>query len=111
VTRVADRDPAKALDALREQVDDLELFLRVLVEQQVELIEGRPRDEPVMLLVQRRQDHRVREDLVQERAALRLRRVRQRDRERSQRTEALELGAFDVEPGCRRVAAAVPIGA
>ena len=43
VTRVADGDAAEALDPLGEEVDDLVLLLGVLVEQQVELVEGRAR--------------------------------------------------------------------
>ena len=70
VARITDCDPAQALDPLREQVDDLGLLLGVLVEQQVELVEGRPGHEPVVLLVERVEDHRVGQDLVQELAAL-----------------------------------------
>ena len=44
VTGIAHRDAAQALDALGDQVDQLELLLGVLVEQQVELVEGRARD-------------------------------------------------------------------
>ena len=43
VARVADGDATQALDPLGEQVDELELLLGVLVEQQVELVEGRAR--------------------------------------------------------------------
>jgi len=38
---------AQTLDALGEEVDQLELLTGVLVEGQVELVEGRPRDVPV----------------------------------------------------------------
>jgi hypothetical protein len=38
---------AQTLDALGEEVDQLELLTGVLVESQVELVEGRPRDVPV----------------------------------------------------------------
>ena len=71
VARVAHGDAAQALDALGEQVDQLVLLLGVLVEQQVELVEGRAGDEPVLLLVERVQDQRVGEDLVQQLAARR----------------------------------------
>ena len=65
MARIADGDAAEALDALGDQVDQLRLLLGVLVEQEVELVEGRAGDQPVMLLVQAVQDHRVRQDLVQ----------------------------------------------
>ena len=91
MARVADGDAAEALDALGEQVDELELLLGVLVEQEVELVEGRPGDQPVVLLVERVEDHRVGEDLVEQPAALRLRLVGQADRQRPERPEALDL--------------------
>ena len=93
MARVADGDAAEALDPLGEQVDQLELLLGVLVEQQVELVEGRAGDQPVVLLVQRVQDHRVGEDLVEQLAALARAFVRQADRQAPERAERLDLGA------------------
>src|SRR5262249_9661077 len=47
-----DAHAAKRLDPLRKGVDQSALFIEVLVEEQVELIEGRSADLPVVLLVQ-----------------------------------------------------------
>ena len=91
VARVADGDPAEGLDPLGQHVDDLGLLLGVLVEQQVELVEGRPGDQPVVLLVERVEDHRVGQDLVEEPAALRSGVRCQRDRQAAERAEALDL--------------------
>ena len=104
VARVTDGDPAEALDPLGEQVDDLGLLLGVLVEQQVELVEGRPGDEPVVLLVERVEDHRVGEDLVEQPAALGPRLLGQGDRQQSGRPEALDLDAERRELRLRRQA-------
>ena len=49
VAWVADGDAAQALDA-SEEVDGLVLFVGVPVEQEMELVEGRTGDEPVVLL-------------------------------------------------------------
>ena len=68
--RVADADPAEHLDALGEHVDQLELLLGVFVEQEMELVEGRPGNVPVRLLVHRVEDGRVGQDLVEQLAAL-----------------------------------------
>ena len=70
VSGIADRDAAERLDALGKEVDQLELLLGVLVEQEVELVEGWPGHVPVRLLVEGIQDGGVRQDLVQEVAAL-----------------------------------------
>jgi len=57
--------PPQALDPFGKRVDELELFTGVLVEQQVELVEGRPCHQPVVLLVQGIKEHGVGEDSVQ----------------------------------------------
>ena len=91
MARVADADPAQHLDPLGDQVDELELLLGVLVEQQVQLVEGRAGDVPVVLLVQRVQDRRVGEDLVEQPAALDPRVGAERDRLQPNVPEPLEL--------------------
>ena len=93
VPRVADADPAQHLDPLGDRVGELELLLGVLVEQQVELVEGRARRVPVRLLVQRVEDRRVGEDLVEQLAALASRLGGQGDRQLAEGAEALELAA------------------
>ncbi len=107
VARVTDGDPAEALDSLGEQIDQLALLLGVLVEEQVELVEGRPGDEPVVLLVERIEDHRVGEDLVQQSAALGAGGRLQRDGGEPERAEPLDLLAERREARLRRSSAAV----
>jgi hypothetical protein len=51
VARISEGDPTKALDPLREEVDELELLVSVLVEQKMQLEECGAGDEPVVLLV------------------------------------------------------------
>ena len=84
---------------------ELELLVGVLVEQEVELIEGGAGDEPVVLLVERVQDHRVGQDLVEELAALLARLGGQGDRQEAQAAESLDLDAHPGEArlggGCR----------
>jgi hypothetical protein len=46
-----DAHAAQRLDPLRDGVDQAALFIEVLVEEQVELVEGRPADLPVVLLL------------------------------------------------------------
>ncbi len=60
-----DADTAQRLDALGDGVHELRLFLKVLIEEQMKLIEGRARNLPMVLLVEIAQDHGVREDLVE----------------------------------------------
>ena len=119
VARIADGDAAQALDALGEQVDELELLLRVLVEQQVELVEGRSGDEPVVLLVHRVEHHRVGQDLVEQPAAVGPRFLAERDRQETRRPEALDLHAERphlwlrrdaTRPPCRRSVSAFRLG-
>jgi hypothetical protein len=93
VARIADADPAEHLDPLGERVYELGLLLVVLVEEEVELVEGRPDRVPVGLLVERREDHRVRLDLAEDAAALGARIGGERDRELAEGPEALELAA------------------
>ena len=71
VARVADGDATQALDPFGEHVDELELLLGVLVEQQVQLVERRPATSQWCFLYSAVEDHRVGEDLVEERAAAR----------------------------------------
>ena len=97
VARIADRDAAEALDALGEQVDQLGLLLVVLVEEQVQLIEGRAGDQPVVLLVEAGEDHAVGEDLVEQLAAPRPRLVGQADRQAAEGAVALDLAGAGVE--------------
>src|SRR5207244_11064893 len=71
----------------------LELLLGMLVEQQVQLVEGRAGDQPVVLLVERVQDRGVGQDLVEQLAAFLSRLSRERDRQQAQRSELLQLWA------------------
>ncbi len=57
-------DAAQKLDALGDGVDQLILLAVVLVEKQVELVKGVPRDLPMMFLVHVAQRHGVRQYLV-----------------------------------------------
>src|SRR3954452_21100312 len=110
VARVANRDPAERLDTLGEQVDQLELLLGVLVEQQMQLVEGGAGDEPGVLLVERVQDRRVGEDLVEGLAALPAPLAAQADRQRAELPERLDLDPHSVEDGFgrQRVRSTVP---
>jgi hypothetical protein len=91
MARITDGDAAEALDAFGEQVDQLVLLVRVFVEEQVEHIERRSGDQPVVLLVHAVEHHRVGQDLVEEPAALRTSPGRQADRQIAQRPEPLDL--------------------
>jgi hypothetical protein len=95
--RIADRDATQALDSLRKQVDELELLTGVLVEEQVELVEGRPGDQPVVLLVQGIEDGRVGQNAVQELDTLRAGFRRKSDRHEAERAERLDLLAVLAE--------------
>ena len=66
VGRHGDAMPPSSLDALGEQVHQLQLLLGVLVEQQVQLVERRPDDLPVVLLVHVVEGDRVGQHLVQQ---------------------------------------------
>ena len=44
--RISDGDPAERLDPFRKEIDELELLSGVLVEEQMQLVEGRTRDDP-----------------------------------------------------------------
>ena len=65
VARVAHRDPAQRLYPFGELVDEPELLARVLVEQQMQLVEGGATDQPVVLLVERVEQLCVGEDAVE----------------------------------------------
>src|SRR3989442_12962335 len=93
MARVSHRDPAERLHALGEQIDELELLVGVLVEEQVQLVEGRARNQPVMFLVQRVKNARIRQDAIQKLAALAANLIAESDRQRAQRVEALDLFA------------------
>jgi hypothetical protein len=58
-------DAAQELDAFGDFVDKLILLAVVLVEQKVQLVERRPADLPMMLLVQISQCDRVDQELIQ----------------------------------------------
>jgi hypothetical protein len=102
MARIPDADPTEHLDALGELVDQLDLLLVVLVEEEMELVEGRAGDVPVGLLVERGEDHRVGQDLVQELTALRPCFGRQGDRQLAEGPEALDLRRILAEFGLRR---------
>jgi hypothetical protein len=56
VPRVAHRNTAQALHAFGQRIDDHQLFGGVLVEQQVQRVEGGAAHQPVVLLVLRVED-------------------------------------------------------
>jgi len=58
-------DAAEQLNAFGDGVDQRVLLFVMLVEQQVQLVEGRTRDLPVMLLVHVAKRHRVGEHLIE----------------------------------------------
>ena len=65
VGRHREADPAEHLDPLGEHVDQFVLLLVVLVVEEVQLVEGRARDLPVVLLVHVAKGHRVGEKLLE----------------------------------------------
>src|SRR2546425_2825694 len=95
---------AKRLDPLRDGVDHPALFIEVLVEEQVELVEGWPADLPVVLLVQIPQGHGVDQQLVEILGADAANRRVERDGNVSHRPVVLELlGVRGVPLGQREV--------
>src|SRR5438105_3433273 len=92
VVRRRDAHASEQLDPLCNRVDQLALFCRMFVEQQVELIEARTRHLPMMLLVEVAQGHGVSEDLVQILNRLLARRFRQRDWHAHKMSVGLDLG-------------------
>ena len=58
-------DAAEQLDALGDGVHQFDLLLKVLIEQEVKLVEGRPGYLPVMLLVHIADLDRVGEQLIE----------------------------------------------
>ena len=60
-----DADAAEELDSLCDGIDQLVLLVMMFVEQQMQLIERRPRHLPVVFLVQVAQCHGVRKELVE----------------------------------------------
>ena len=77
----------------RIEVHDLELLVRVLVEEKVQLVEGRTGHEPVVLLVEVVEDRRVGENPVERLGALAPGLFRETDRERAKGVETLDLFA------------------
>src|SRR5215468_6576572 len=65
VVRHRDADTAEQLDTFRDRIDELVLLAGVLVEEQMELVEARTRNLPMVLLVEVAQRDRVGEDLVE----------------------------------------------
>ena len=96
---IGDADAAQQLDALGQQVDQLDLLVVVLIEQQVQLIERRAADLPVVLLVQVAQGHRVGQQLVQRLDVLHTNLVRQPDRDHPEGAVLLKLLAALVQDG------------
>ena len=91
VGRHRERHAPERLDALGQRVDQLVLLLVVLVEEEMQRVERRPRDLPVMLLVEVPQRDRVGEDLVQVLDALPGDSLRERDRPVDHLAERLDL--------------------
>jgi hypothetical protein len=59
VAHLGDCHPAKLLDPFGQRVNQFQLLASVLVEQQMQLLEGRATHLPVMLLVQAVENHGV----------------------------------------------------
>jgi len=95
---VADRDPTKGLDPLGDGVHERPLLIGVLVEQEVQLGEGRPAHQPMVLLVQRVEHLRVSQELVQALAGVHPRLVREREWELPHSAKRLDLLAVLVQP-------------
>ncbi len=101
VRRHRDAHAAKELNPLGDEIDDLDLLVVMLVEQQMQLVEGRAGDLPVVFLVHVAQRHRVREQLIEVRHALEARALFERDRQLHEMAERLDLvrGLMDQRPG------------
>jgi hypothetical protein len=84
-------DATRQLDALGDLVDEVVLLAVVFVEQQVQLIEGWPRDLPVVFLVQIAQGHGIRQELVESFNALLAGALRQRNRKLHEMAERVNL--------------------
>ena len=83
--------PPSVWTALRELVDQFGLLLGVLIKEEMQLVEGVPAHQPVMLLVQAVEDQAVAEDLVEQPAAHPPRLGCEADGEQPQRVELLDL--------------------
>ena len=92
VVRHREAHPAQQLNPLGDLVDQVVLLLVVLVEQQMQQIESRPGDLPVVLLVQIAQGDRIGEQLVEILDAFLARVLRQRDWQLDEVPEGLNLG-------------------
>jgi hypothetical protein len=59
MTGVTDPHPAAGLHPFRDGIDKDHLFSSVLVQEEMQLVEGRPTHEPMVFLVERVQDLRA----------------------------------------------------
>ena len=105
-----DGDAPQELNPLRHQVHQLILGLVVLIEEQVQLVEGLPRHLPVVLLVHVPQGHGVRQHLVEGLHALLADLLREPDGEPGDRPEGLQLPPPLPHHGARRAGAVVQTG-
>jgi hypothetical protein len=80
--------------ALRQQIHQLGLFLVVLIEQQVQLVERRPRHLPMVLLVQVAEHDRVGQHLIEVGHALAPLVGLERDRHGHERGQSLDFVSF-----------------
>jgi hypothetical protein len=109
VAWVGHGDATQRLHSLGHQVDQRELLGGVLVQQQVELVEGVAAHQPVVLLVEVVEDDRVGQRLVERLAARRTCLVIQCDRQVPDGVEGLDLHALLVQE--RLAGALAPVGA
>src|SRR6266446_2389829 len=91
MTRITDGNSAERLDPLGDLIDQLDLLAGVFVQQEVELVESRPSHEPMMFLVERKKDLRVRQDLVQAPAGQQSRIIAKPQGKLTHSAEALDL--------------------
>jgi hypothetical protein len=70
VARIADGDSAEFRNSLRHRIREFQLLVRVLVEQEVKLIKRRAAHQPMVLLIKRVEDLRIRENAVEDVATL-----------------------------------------
>ena len=97
VVRHGNAQPAEGLDPLGNDIDNVCLLAEMLVEQQVKLVESRPRNLPVMLLVHVAKRHRVGQQLVEVVDALFANFLAKRDRHRDDVPEGLDLVSLLVD--------------
>src|SRR5262249_27733164 len=70
ILRERERHAAQSLNALRDRIHDFDLFAVVLVEQQMQLVEGRPGGLPMRFLIEVTHGHGVRQHTVERPHAL-----------------------------------------